>query len=531
LDEALFQLIPGYDPLATADDCTFDEEAGLRPIEFFAECLTHVKGEKAGQPFVLEPWQKAIVANLFGWLRPDGTRRYREALIFVPRKQGKSILAASICNYMLFCDGEWGAEIYAAAAERDQAALLFDIAKQQVLREPVLHGACQVFQKAITIESMGSSFKAISADANTKHGFNAHCVVIDELHAQKNRELVDVLMTSTGARRQPLVIHITTSDFDRESICNEKHDYALKVRDGVIRNPAFLPVIYEASHDDDWTDSKVWARVNPGLGISVPLTYYQAECQRAKDSPAYENTFKRLHLNLRTEQDVRWLALDKWDACAAQVNAETLKGRECYAGLDLATTTDVAALVLIFPDAGGYQVRPYFWVPRDNALKREKRDRVPYITWSKKGLIELTDGNVVDYDVIRKRINDLGKLYKIRSIAIDRWNSTQLSTQLVGDGFELVAYGQGFKDMTAPSKELEKLVLSQKIAHAGNPVLRWMASNVSVEMDAAGNVKPSKKKSTEKIDGIVALVMALGIAMVRTDRKRSIYETRGLIRL
>jgi site-specific DNA recombinase len=356
--------------------------------------------------------------------------------------------------------------------------------------------------------------KVISAEAYTKHGVNAHGVIIDELHAQPDRELVDVLTTSTGARRQPLIIYITTADFDRESICNEKYDYACKVRDGVIDDPAFLPVIYEAARDDDWTDPAVWAKANPNLGVSVSLEYLERECIRAKETPTYENTFKRLHLNMKTQQDVRWLSLENWDACNARIDEAALTGRECYGGLDLSTTTDLSAFVLVFQESdGGITLLPKFWVPADNAHKREKRDRVPYETWARQGLIEMTPGNVIDYDRIRMRINELGQRFHIQELAIDPWNATQLSLQLQGDGFEVIQFGQGFKEMTAPTKEFEKLVISRKIRHGGNPVLRWMAGNVSAETDAAGNLKPSKKKSNERIDGIVAAIMALGRAL------------------
>jgi phage terminase large subunit-like protein len=336
-------------------------------------------------------------------------------------------------------------------------------------------------------------------------------------------------MTSTGARRQPLIIHITTADFDRPSICNEKYDYACKVRDGIIHDPAFLPVIYEADRDDDWTNPEVWAKANPNLGISVSLQYLERECRRAQETPSYENTFKRLHLNMKTQQDVRWLGMEAWDACGEEAIEESvLEGQECFAGLDLSTTTDISAFVLAFQDEEGVlTVLPRFWIPEDSALKRERRDRVPYVDWARQGLIETTPGNVIDYDRIRTHINDIKDRFKITEIAIDRWNATQLATQLQGDGFEVVAFGQGFKDMTAPTKELEKLVMSGKLRHAGHPVLRWMASNVAVETDAAGNLKPSKKKSTERIDGIVALVMALGRLMV-TPIETSVYNTRGL---
>ena len=303
----------------------------------------------------------------------------------------------------------------------------------------------------------------------------------------------------------------------------------------MIDDRVFLPVIYEATLDDDWTDPEVWAKANPNLGVSVSMEYLERECRRARETPTYENTFKRLHLNMRTQQDVRWLSLEQWDACGGDsigaggpIDEEELHGQECFVGLDLSTTTDVSALVMVFRDEDGVvTLVPRFRIPSDNAKKRENRDRVPYVTWARQGLIEMTPGNVVDYDVIRTRINELGEVFEIREIAIDPWNATQLSTQLQGDGFDVVTFGQGYKDMTAPTKEWEKLVVSRKLNHGGNPVLRWMAGNVAVEMDAAGNVKPSKKKSTERIDGIVAGIMALGRAMLQPEDTGMIYDTRG----
>lgn len=504
--------IPGYDPVLTAGDCTFDHGAATQAIAFFRECLTFTAGQWRGKPFYLQPWQQAIVANLFGWKRCNGMRRYREAFLYVPRKCGKSELAGGLGCLLTFADREPGAQVYCAAADREQARLVFNAARTMVLAEPELAARAQLYTNAIVVPATGSTLKVVSAEAYTKHGVNAHGVIIDELHAQPNRELVDVLTTSTGARRQPLIIYITTADYDRQSICNEKYEYACKVRDGVIEDPAFLPVIYEATREDDWTAPAVWQQANPNLGVSVSFEYLQRECQRARETPTYENTFRRLHLNQRTQQDVRWLSLEQWDACGTTpIDEAALAGRSCYAGLDLSTTTDLSAFVLLFPDEdGGVTVVPRFWAPADNAAKRENRDRVPYQTWARQGLLELTPGNVVDYDVIRTRIKQLGEQFRINEIAVDRWNATQLCTQLQQDHFELVLFGQGFADMTAPTKQLEKLVLSRKLRHGGHPLLRWMASNVSVETDAAGNLKPSKKKSTERIDGIVATIMALG---------------------
>ncbi|MCC7291475.1 MAG: terminase large subunit [Phycisphaerales bacterium] len=512
--EIICRNIPGYDPFLFSGESCFDPKAAQRALDFFEECLTFTAGEWMGQPFRLQPWQQAVVANLFGWKRSNGMRRYREAFIYVPRKSGKSTLAGGLGNLLTFADGEPGAQVYCAAADREQARLVFNAAKTMVLAEPELAGRSRIYTNAITVPATGSVLKVVSAEAYTKHGVNAHGVIIDELHAQPDRELVDVLTTSTGARRQPLIIYITTADYDRDSICNEKYDYAIKVRDGVIDDPAFLPVIYEASRDEEWTDPDVWAKANPNLGVSLSMEYMERECRRARETPTYENTFKRLHLNMKTQQDVRWLALEQWDASAGPpIDEEALRGRTCWAGLDLSTTTDISAFVMVFQDEdGGITVLPKFWIPAENAQKRERRDRVPYETWARQGLIEMTSGNVVDYDVIRQRINEWRDIFDIREIAIDPWNATHITSQLQSDGIPVVTFGQGFKDMTAPTKEWEKLILCRKLRHGGNPVLRWMASNVAVETDAAGNLKPSKKKSTQRIDGTVAGIMALGRA-------------------
>ena len=525
--------IPGYDPYESAGECWFDDKAAQRAIDFFHECLTFTAGEWMGKPFILQPWQSAIVANTFGWKRSDGRRRYREVFIFVPRKNGKSELAGGLGNFLAFADKEPAAQVYCAAAEREQARLVFTAAKSMVQNEPHLKRRSNVYQSSIVVPETSSALKVISAEAYSKHGLNAHGVIIDELHAQPDRELVDVLVTSTGARRQPLIIYITTADFDRESICNEKYDYACKVRDGVINDAAFLPVIFEASRDEDWTDPAIWAKANPNLGVSVSTEYLERECKRAKEEPSYENTFKRLHLNMSTQQDVRWISLEAWDAPgnSATFNEASLRGRECWMGLDLSTTLDITALVLLFKDKdGGVTILPKFWIPEANARKRERRDRVPYTTWARQGHLTMTPGDVIDYDYVRTCIGDLKKVFKIKEIAVDPWNASQLVTQLQGDHFAVQMFGQGYKDMTSPSKELEKLVISGKFRHGRNPIMRWMASNVAVEIDAAGNIKPSKKKSTERIDGIVAAVMALGRAMV-TPVYTNVYETRGLIAL
>jgi phage terminase large subunit-like protein len=342
---------------------------------------------------------------------------------------------------------------------------------------------------------------------------------------------VDVLTTSTAARRQPLVVYITTADYSRPSVCNRVHDRASKVRDGIIADSSFLPVIYEAGIEDDWTDPAVWAAANPNLGISVKLDYLQRECERAKNEPSYENTFKRLHLNIRTRQDVKAISEEAWRACADPIDEALLAGRTCYGGLDLSTKIDLSAWVLVFPPTDEdprWRVLPRFYAPSDSAEKRERTDRVPYLTWARQGFLKLTEGNVVDYSFIEAQVLEDARRFDLREVAYDPWNATATATRLQDQGATMVEFGQGYRSMAEPTKELERLIVAGELAHPANAVLDWMASNVMWEIDPAGNPKPSKRKSTERIDGIVALVMGLGRALVQ-DNGASVYEDRGFI--
>lgn len=516
---------------SSASEFWFDEAAADRAVHFFERFLKHHKGKWAGAPFQLLDWQRdRVIRPLFGWKRRDGRRRFRTAYIEVPRKNGKSTLAAGIALYLLFADGEFGAEIYSAAADRDQAAIVFDTAKTMVEMSPALRKRCEIYKRSIVVPKTRSVYRVLSAEAYTKHGINAHGIIFDELHAQPTRDLWDTLTTSTGAREQPLVVAITTAGYDRQSICWEQHEYARQVLEGVIDDPSFLAVVYAADEGDDWRDPKVWAKANPSLGVTVKLEYLRREAERAAQVPAYQNAFRRLHLNQWTQQETRWLDLAAWDACDGPVDPKALEGRECYAGLDLASVADVAALVLVFPPQGDelYQVLPFFWIPEENMMERSRRDRVPYDAWVRDGLIRATEGNVIDYRQIIADIEALGERFHIREIAFDRWGAFQVQQQLEGAGFTMVAFGQGFKSMSPPTKELLKLVLARKLAHGGHPVLRWMADNMVVDQDPAGNVKPNKAKSREKIDGMVALIMALDRA-IRHQQPGSVYERRGIL--
>lgn len=527
-------LIPGYDPWRDANGYTFSAKLAREECKWFHDELTHVKGELAGEPFTLEPWEVALIGNIFGWLDKDGYRRFREVLLYVPRKNGKTPIGAGLVDRVLFKDREPGAEIYGVADSYTRAGYVFAHAAGMVRRNPKLLERCQIFKgasKAIQLRDHVdnvddlSVYRLISGEQGVGHGQLLHMAVVDELHLQPNRELVDSLSTATASkgRRQPLLIYLTTADHLRPSICNEIYEYACRVRDG-LKSPKFLPMIYEASRDEDWTDEKVWERVNPNLDVSVSREYLRAECQKAIDAPANENRFRRLHLNIRTEQDVRFIAMDRWDACGqADVDAEALKGKDCWGGLDLAATRDCTALALLFPDAeDGFDLLLYFWLPSATAERRSPRVRALYEQWVRDGLIVATHGDVTDYAVVRRDINALADKYSIRDIGVDRtFQGVQLCTELIGDGFSIGAFGQGFGSMCAPTVRFEELVREGKLRHGANPVLRWMASNMSVDVHVSGEIKPSRDKSSEKIDGMVAAIMALGRAMLRDGKPKA----------
>jgi phage terminase large subunit-like protein len=492
----------------------YSTERAERAIRFFERALVHCDGEWAGKPFLLMDWQADLLRRLYGTLNDDGTRQYRTCYVEIPRKCGKSEMAAGIALYSLLADEEPGAQVYGAAKDRDQASIVFRVASEMIRRSPALSKRARVIEstKRVLVPSTASFYRAIPADAAGSHGFNASAIVVDEVHVQPNRELIDVLTTSTGARRQPLTFYITTAGYDKNSICWELHDYALKVRAGTINDPTFLPVVYSAEEGEDWKDPAVWAKANPSLGTTLKAEYLEQECKRAQEVPAYENTFRRLHLNQWTNQETRWLPLDRWDACQGELDLEALRGRPCYGGLDLSSTTDLSAFSLVFPREEGADVLCWFWMPEDVMRERERRDRVPYSLWARQGLIQPTPGNVVDYDYIEAQITQLADTYEIREIAYDPWNATQLVLWLQDKGLSMVPTRQGFASLSAPTKALEQMVLGRRIRHDNNPVLRWMVDSVTVAQDPAGNIKPVKPdrgKSAARIDGVVAMVMAI----------------------
>ena len=507
----------------------FDKQASSKAISFIETFITHTKGELAGQPFILEEWQKEIVGNIFGWKnKKTDLRKYKTVFIEVPRKNGKTTLCAAIGIYMLFADRERGAEIYAAAGDRNQAGIVFEIAKGMIANNVELISRGKVFRNSITNESKGNFFQAISSDSKTKHGFNANCIIFDELHTQPNRDLWDTLTTSTGARREPLTIAITTAGYDRQSICYELYSYAKKVQEGSLKDDSFYPVIYEADPEDDISLESTWQKANPNYGVSLRKDYMQRESKRAVELPSYQNTFRRLMLNIWTESQSAWIGHDEWAACFQPFDDNILEGKECWGGLDLASTRDLSAFVLIFNIEGKFIVRPYIFIPKENAKKRSDRDGVNYIEWLRDGHVFGTEGDVQDYNFIRNKINELSKKYRIQSICYDRWNASQLVIDLQNDGANLDPFGQGFVSMSMPTKALEVEIIAKNIIHNNNPCLNWCLSNVTLQEDPAGNIKPNKSKSVDRIDPIVALIMALG-GYYSGDDEASVYDQRDLL--
>jgi phage terminase large subunit-like protein len=517
----------------------YDPVSAERPVIFIETLCCHAKGEWAGKAFTLEEWQKFSLRQVFGWLRPDGTRLYRVVFIEIPRKNGKTLEAAGVGLYLLVADGEHGAEIYSAATKKDQAKLVHDAAIAMVRASAQLKRYVRIYRNNLHCSRMGSKFEPLGADSNTLDGLNPSAAIVDELHAHKDRSVLDVLDTGMGARRQPLLWEITTAGlYDPESIGWLQHEHARQVLQGALEDDAFFAFVAAADPGDDWSKPATWQKANPNLGISVKADYLARQCRKAEQQASFRNTFLRYHLNLWTEQKDTWLPIETWNAgdvvCSRLQMAEreaALAGEVCYAGLDLASKVDIAALVLAFvrPDTS-IDLVCRFWVPEERILERARKDRVPYDAWRRDGWLLATSGNVIDYDVIKTEALALAGMHKLQEIAFDPWNATQIATQLAGEGLTMVETRQGFRTLSEPSKNFEGLVREKKLRHGGHPVLRWMVANAAIRADENDNIAPSKRSSADRIDGVVATIMALSRALVHGARP-SIYETRGAIEL
>lgn len=512
----------------------YDKKKADRAVTFI-ENLCHTKGKWAGTPFWLLPWQEQLIRDIFGIVKPDGNRQFRTAFVEICKKVGKSELAAAVALYLLYADNEPSAEVYGAAADRQQASIVFDVAKQMVEMSPALMKRSKLMgaTKRIVNYSNAGYYQVLSAEVGGKHGFSVSGLVFDEIHTQPNRQLYDVLTKgSSDARQNPLHFIITTAGNNRHSIAYELHTKAVDILEGRRVDPTFYPVVYGLKDDEDWEDEANWYKVNPSLGYTVDIERLRDAYREAKQNPADEITFKWLRCNMWVSSTVAWIPDAIYMRGNEPIDMDALAGRDCYAGLDLSSTGDITALVLIFPprdEEEKYVLLPYFWIPEETIPRRVKANSVAYDIWEKQGYIMSTEGNVIHYDFIEKFIMDLSEKYHILEIAVDRWNATQMIQNLEGEGFTIVPFGQGFSSMSAPTKEFYRLLMEGRIIHGGNPVLRWMAGNVVIDTDPAGNIKVTKAKSKEKIDGIVAAIMALDRCIRQEGQSGSVYDERGLL--
>lgn len=517
----------------------FDPARGQHVIDSF-RYLRHWKGAWNGKPFKLSPFQQFKLWVIFGWLKAETMRRrFRVAYTEEARKNGKSAEAGGVCLYGLTWDKEPGAEVYTVATKKDQALIVHRAAEKMVRKSPRLAKRVKVFKNSMSVDTTASTFLPLGADSTTLDGLDVHMAACDEIHAWKGWDLWEVIETATGAREQSLLYPITTAGFDRQSICYWMHQHTRQVllgpENGGIIDDTWFGFIASLDEGDDWEDEANWPKANPNMNVPAAagadgcllVEKLREALVPARETAAKRASFQRLRLNIWTQQETQWINMEDWKRSAIEIDMRELDGRECYAGLDLASTTDVTAFVLDFPmDDGSHVWLPHFWVPGDSAAERQRRDRVPYLQWIADGLMSETDGETCDYDVVREDVNRLGKRYAIREIAYDAWNATQLATQLDRDGFVMAKFGQGMASMAPATAEFERAIKG-RLKHGGHPVLNWMAGNCSVVEDDHGNKKPSKKKSSERIDGIVAGLMALLRATLNTQRTPSVYATGG----
>jgi len=517
----------------------FDRERAAHAMRFF-RFLKHSKGEWAGKAIALEGWQAFLVGSTFGWIRSDGTRRFRVSLCFVARKNGKSTIGAGVGLYLLVADEEPGAEVYTAATKRDQARIVHAEAVRMVKASPALLRRIRSYKDNLHVPGTASKYEPLGADADTLDGLNIHGAIIDELHAHKNRELWDVIETATGARRQPLLFGITTAGQELESLCGHLYLYTRQILEGALEDDTHFGYIAELDEGDDWADPSVWAKANPNLGVSVKLEGLAEQAEKAKAEPGAQNAFRRLRCNQWVAGTTAYLDPRVWQACAGELSPEALlagmAGRGCYAGVDLASTIDLAALAIVaIPEGEGpFDAFVRCYMPEDVARDPEKRrrDRVPYDLWVEQGWITATPGNVIDYAWIRSDLERLAGELQILQVGYDPWNALQFATECGEElGLDMVPIRQGFPSLNAPTKELLKLVVSGRLRHGGNPVLAWQAANLTIRIDPAGNVKPDREKSRAKIDGIVALIMAIDRACRNEGSpvSGSVYRERGVL--
>ncbi len=513
----------------------WDEDEASRAVGFFS-LLKHWKGTKANQPFSLEPWQsECLVAPLFGWwvdgTREDGGhRRFTTAYIEIPRKNGKTTLASGFANQAVIADNEQGADVYCAATKRDQAKILFRGAKRTL--GPQLKKHVLIRERAVSCEAWQSKLEPLSNEDETQDGLDIHRAIVDELHAHKTRGMWDVLLTGVGARANPMIIAITTAGYDRSSICWEQREEVVRILKGDKRNDAYFGFIATVDDGDDWQDPQSWWKANPNLGVSLTKRYMENICTTAQDKPAAQNNFRQKNLDEWTGQSVRWLSMDVWKR-QFEEDWPDLRGMSCWGGVDLSDTRDVTALVLVFELNEQFYLLPHFWMPSEAINKRAEQDQRQIRSYAQAGFVTEIEGPIIRPEHVAYDISQIGEQYRIEQIAYDPWQADTLRDRLENTyGFPengLIRFRQRMENFAFPTKRFEELLIEGKLFHDGNPVLRWMASNVAAKKDVSGNIRPDKENSGDKIDGIVAGIMGLALALAGEKTKRgSIYDKRGL---
>lgn len=511
----------------------FDESLGGRICRYI-EQLPHIKGPKAGQNIELESFQCFILVCVFGWVRKDnGKRRFRRAYIEVPRGNAKSTLSSGVGLYCLTADGEGGAEVYSAATTRDQARIVFSVAQQMVRKRPQMMASlgAESHAHAISVIRSASKFEALSAEGNSLDGLNIHVALVDELHAHKTRDVYDVLETGTGKREQSLLWTITTAGSNRAGICYEVRTYLTKLLDGVFEDDSFFGIIYTIDDADDWTDPAIWVKANPCWGVSVMPDVVAQLAQKAMQMPAAQNNFKTKHLNVWVNADTAWMDMQAWDRCAdPTLSIDNFAGQPCIIGLDLASKTDVAAKMRIFTeqreDGPHYFVFGSYYLPE--AAVTDGRNS-QYAGWEIEGRLITTPGDVLDFEAVKSEILDDSSRFTVQEIGYDPWQATQLAQQLQAEGATMVEYRNTVANFSAPMKEIDALVRSGRLHHDGDPVLAWMVSNVVCHIDAKENIYPRKERPENKIDGVVALITALGRSMAQSGPQGTIYDSMGVM--
>ncbi len=516
------------DRRAVVAGCWFDVAAAEKFRDFCCRYLRLTKDAKAGQPFTLLDWQyRHVFAPLLGWKRADGRRRFEKAYISTAKKQGKSTILAALAIYLLLTEGP-RTEMYSAAVEREQAAIIFREAHAMVKASAGLSKLITAKPSTKTLMYQGSLYRALSSDAGSKEGLDASIVFVDELHAWQDRSLFDALAYAGSARPNALTVIITTAGDNLQSVWGEEYTRARRWLSGEYLDDHYFAVIYEADPKDDWTAPATWAKANPSLNVTVPAEKIEAECREAIEIPSAQARFKRYRLNLPVSLEATWLNMTAWDECPAALDQEALRGRDCWAGLDLASVNDTTALSLVFDAPGnGAIVLPRLWLPEGNLDALARQHKVSYRAWADQGWMHTTNGNCIDYDELVSQIIELGKLYRIRRIGIDRlFQGQAVETRLQAAGFDVVPVGAGWVSQSLPAKELERLVLARSLNHGGHPVLRWHAANVVAVRDSNDNISISKKKSRSKIDAIAATLIALHCRMNdRPQASANYYET------